>query len=65
MHVGSCEGLSLLKKMSSIFLKTDLDLSVTRDDPASPVVVALSSNRVAINFQEDANSEKVPIIVAR
>jgi hypothetical protein len=38
---------------------------VTRDEQSSPVVVALGTNRVAINFQENENSEKLPLLVAR
>ena len=42
-----------------------MDLTVTRDDATSPVVVALGMNRVAINFQENAKSDKVPLLVAK
>ena len=43
----------------------DFDLTVTRYDAGSPFNVALGSNRVAINFQENENDEKVPLLVAR
>lgn len=48
-----------------LWFQVDFDLTVTRDDVASPVVVALGMNRVAINFQENESAEKVPILVAR
>ena len=48
-----------------IFFQADLDLTVTRDEVTSPVVVALGTNRIAINFQENVNTEKLPLLVAR
>lgn len=43
----------------------DVDLTVTRDSLSSPIIVALGTNRLAVNFQENSASEKLPLIVAR